>query len=213
MNNTESNAKNNTESFPGTKLIVITGGPGAGKSAVLEMTKKFLNERAIILPESASIIFGGGFWRLPSQSAKSAAQRAIFHVQKEMETLICEEKKWAMGLCDRGTLDGLAYWPGDEKLFWEMSNTTLENELNKYYAVIHLRSPSDQFGYNHINPLRIESAVQSQVIDNKIADIWKKHPRYETVNSTESFFTKAQKAIDIILKYQTACCNNASNKN
>lgn len=196
-----------TESGPDTKLIVITGGPGAGKTAVLEMAKKFLADNATILPESASIIFGGGFWRLPSLTAKAAAQRAIFHVQTEMENLVREEKRWALGFCDRGTLDGLAYWPNSEKTFWEISNTSLEKELNKYYAVIHLRSPSDLFGYNHINPLRIESAAQSQMIDDKIANIWKSHPRYEVVMSNESFFTKAQTAIDIITKYQTACCN------
>lgn len=198
----------NIEASTSTKLIVITGGPGAGKTAVLEMTKKILIENATILPEAASIIFGGGFWRLPSLSAKTAAQRAIFHVQTEMENLVCEEQKWSMGLCDRGTLDGLAYWPRSEKLFWEMSNTTMEKELNKYYAVIHLRSPSDLFGYNHINPLRIESAAQSRSIDDKIANIWKNHPRYEVVMSSENFLTKAQEAIAIISKYQIACCNS-----
>jgi hypothetical protein len=197
---------NDTESGQSTRLIVITGGPGAGKTAVLEMAKKFLSENSTILPEAASIIFGGGFWRLPSLTAKAAAQRAIFHVQSEMENLVREEKRWALGFCDRGTLDGLAYWPNSEKTFWEISNTTLEKEMNKYYAVIHLRSPSDLFGYNHINPLRIESAAQSQMIDDKIANIWKNHPRYEVVMSNESFFTKAQTAINIITKYQNDCC-------
>ncbi|MBC7537464.1 MAG: ATP-binding protein [Bacteriovorax sp.] len=196
-----------TEASSLTKLIVITGGPGAGKTAVLEMVKKLLDQNAIILPEAASIIFGGGFWRLPSISAKAAAQRAIFHVQTEMENLVCDEKKWTMGLCDRGTLDGLAYWPNGDKSFWEISNTTMEKELSKYYAVIHLRSPSDLFGYNHINPLRIESAAQSLMIDEKIAKIWKNHPRYVEVASNESFLTKAQSAIDIISKYYKECSN------
>ncbi len=145
--------------FSKTKLIVVTGGPGAGKTAVIEMTKKLLSDQSIILPEAASIVFGGGFWRLPSLSAQSAAQRAIFHLQTEMENLVREENKWSMGLCDRGTLDGLAYWPKSEKLFFEISNTSMEKELNKYHAVIHLRSPSDDFGYNKQNPLRIETSI------------------------------------------------------
>lgn len=190
-----------------TKLIVVTGGPGAGKTAVLEMTKNLLSEKSIILPEAASIIFGGGFWRLPSLTARAAAQRAIFHVQTQLEVMVCEEQKWALGLCDRGTLDGLAYWPHDEKSFWEMSNTSLERELNRYHAVIHLRSPSDQFGYNHINPLRIESASQSHAIDERIASIWKNHPRYEVVESTKDFISKAQAALALISKYQSTCCN------
>jgi predicted ATPase len=197
---------NVTEPLTSTKLIVITGGPGAGKTAILEMAKKILAESSVILPESASIIFGGGFWRLPSLTAKAAAQRAIFHVQEEMEKLVIDEKKWKMGLCDRGTLDGLAYWPNSEKTFWEISNSSLEKELKKYHSVIHLRTPSDLYGYNHINPLRIESAVQSRSIDDKIANIWKQHPKYEVVASSENFLTKAQIALDLISKLQTECC-------
>lgn len=202
---------NDATPFDSTKLIVLTGGPGAGKTAILEMAKKIIGEKSIILPEAASIIFGGGFWRLPSLSAKAAAQRAIFHVQNEMEVLVNEEKKWKMGLCDRGTLDGLAYWPKSEELFWEISKTTIDKELSKYYAVIHLRSPSDLLGYNHINPLRIESAAQSRSIDDKIAKIWMKHPKYESIPSSEDFLVKARAALDMISKWQKECCSTVGN--
>lgn len=188
------------------KLIVITGGPGAGKTAILEMAKKLISEKSVILPEAASIIFGGGFWRLQSLTAKTAAQRAIFHVQTELETLVYEENKWTLGLCDRGTLDGLAYWPGKEESFWKMSHTTLEKELSRYHAVIHLRTPSDLLGYNQSNPLRIESSARAHEIDDKIEAIWKNHPKYESIMSDENFLVKAQAAIDIIFKYQKECC-------
>lgn len=186
-----------------TRLIVLTGGPGGGKTAVLEMAKKTLDDRTVILPESASIIFGGGFWRLPSLSARKAAQRAIFHVQNELEALVCGEYNWEIGLCDRGTLDGLAYWPGDEKDFWKMSNSSLEKEYARYYAVIHMRTPDEINGYNHNNPLRIENAVQSKIIDNKIAEIWKKHPRYVEVPSHKSFVEKAELALRFLKQFQT----------
>lgn len=65
-----------------------------------------------ILPESASIIFGGGFLRKQSVPARKGAQRAIFHVQKELNQVIVEEEhSFLIPLCDRGTLDRLAYWP------------------------------------------------------------------------------------------------------
>ena len=44
-----------------TKFIVITGGPGAGKTAALEMVKKSFCNHVVILPEAASILFSGGF--------------------------------------------------------------------------------------------------------------------------------------------------------
>ena len=190
------------------KLIVITGGPGAGKTAVLELVKKLLAPETVILPEAASIIFKGGFWRLESSSGRAAAQRAIFHIQNEMETLVKDEKKWQMGLCDRGSLDGVAYWPYEEDSFWKMCNTDFKTELLKYYAVIHLHTPSDNQGYNHSNPLRTESAAFASVIDKKIEAIWAQHPRYHSIDSHSDFMTKAQTAIELILNYQQHNQNN-----
>ncbi len=194
------------------RLIVITGGPGAGKTAVLEMAKKVLCNHIVILPEAASIIFGGGFWRLQSASAKQAAQSAIFHVQCEIENLAIGEKKWSLGLCDRGTIDGLAYWSNNEKTFWEMSGSQLSKEYEKYIAVIHLRSPTDLLGYNQRNPLRIESSIQAQEIDEKIAHAWKEHPNYSVIESTENFLTKAQSALKLIAKFIPVRCQTGLNE-
>lgn len=189
-----------------TKLIVLTGGPGAGKTAVLELVRKQLCEHVAILPEAASIIFGGGFWRLDSPSAKQAAQNAIIHVQNAMENLVLGEKKWATGLCDRGLPDGIAYWPADEQSFWQVAGTSLQDSYARYYSVIHLRSPAQGQGYNHQNPLRIESAAQAAKIDEKIFSVWSKHPRYHMVESTTDFLTKAQKAINHIVDDLPECC-------
>lgn len=195
-----------------TRLIVITGGPGAGKTAVLEMAKKVLCRNIVILPEAASILFGGGFWRLQSASAKQAAQSAIFHIQVEIENLAIGEEKWSVGLCDRGTVDGLAYWPNSEKTFWEMSGSQLSKEYQKYLAVIHLRSPTDLLGYNQQNPLRIESSIQAEEIDEKIAHAWKDHPNYSVIESTENFLTKAQTAMKVISKFIPDCCQSGIKK-
>ena len=189
-----------------TKLVVLTGGPGAGKTAVLEMIKKMLCEHVAILPESASIIFGGGFWRLETPTGRTAAQKAIFHIQRDMEELVLNEKKWALGLCDRGTLDGVAYWPSDEETFWSTLGTSRDIEYSRYQAVIHLRSPSETHGYNHQNPLRIETALQAQSIDEKIHRIWSGHPKYRQVESSANFMEKANRAIQLICQELPECC-------
>ncbi len=44
----------------GSKLVVLTGGPGAGKTAVLEVVRRRFCEHVAVLPEAASILFGGG---------------------------------------------------------------------------------------------------------------------------------------------------------
>ena len=68
-------------------LIQIAGGPGAGKTAVLELAKRDLGRHVQILPEAASIVFGGGFPRLKDDVARRSAQRAIYHVQNELEVI------------------------------------------------------------------------------------------------------------------------------
>jgi hypothetical protein len=189
-----------------TRLVVLTGGPGAGKTAVLEFVRIVLCEHVAILPEAASILFGGGFWRMNSPSAVRAAQRAIYHVQQEMQNLVTSEKKWAMGLCDRGTLDGLAYWPGTEEEYFDGLKTSLEREYEKFKAVIHLRSPGLDRGYNYQNPIRIESAAQAAEIDEKIHEIWSRHPNYFLIESTTTFTEKINEAAKRIQSFIPECC-------
>jgi dephospho-CoA kinase len=44
-----------------TRRVVLTGGPGAGKTAVLELIRQDFCKHVKVLPESASILFGGDF--------------------------------------------------------------------------------------------------------------------------------------------------------
>lgn len=188
------------------RLVVITGGPGAGKTAVLEVVRKMFCERVAILPEAASILFGGGFWRLDSLAGVKSTQRAIYHVQKELQTIFFEENKWTLGLCDRGTLDGLAYWPSKPDEFLADVGTTLDKELSKYYGVIHLRVPSATNGYNYQNPMRIETAELAATIDQKIHEIWKAHPNYYQISSAVSFASKMNEAVELISAFLPECC-------
>ncbi len=191
-----------------TKFIIITGGPGAGKTATLEFIRKVFCQHVAILPEAASILFGGGYLRLNSISARKSAQRMIFSIQKEMQTLVQEEKKWSVGLCDRGTLDGIAYWPNSEASFFKEVNTSKEKEYSKYAAVIHLNSPTICNGYNHDNPVRIETAEEASIIDRKIADVWKDHPNYHQVTSSSNFMDKIYATTTLIQNMLPECCRN-----
>jgi hypothetical protein len=187
------------------RRIVLTGGPGAGKTAVLELIRQSFCEHVHVLPESASVVFGGGFPRLEDPEARRAGQRAIFHVQHELEAALGGVGA-AVLLCDRGTLDGAAYWPGPDTL-WEAVGTTVEAELGRYAAVIHLRTPGADGGYDHTNPLRIETAAQAAAIDARIAAAWANHPRRYEVAPTADFLTKAARAVEIVRAEMPACCH------
>jgi predicted ATPase len=189
------------------KRIVLTGGPGAGKTAVLELVRQHFCRHVDVLPESASILFAGGFRRGSSVAARAAAQRTIFHVQRGLEAVAEAESQAAIVLCDRGTIDGLAYWPGPGDFFAEMG-VDRGLELERYHAVIHLRTPSASAGYNYQNPVRIETAEEAAVIDARIAAAWAEHPRRMVVENNPNFLEKAQQAIDLLRSQLPVCCAN-----
>ncbi|AKU95382.1 hypothetical protein AKJ09_02046 [Labilithrix luteola] len=180
------------------KRIVLTGGPGAGKTATLEVVRHHFSAQVHVLPEAAGILYGGGFPRHSTNAGSRAAQRAIFHVQRELERGSEEERIAETIVCDRGTLDGLAYWPGAEDDFFRDVETSIDAELARYAMVVHLRTPSVHDGYNHENPLRIESARQAAAIDARIGRIWSRHPRVVTVESRANFVEKVHQVLDIL---------------
>lgn len=192
-----------------TRLVVLTGGPGAGKTAVLELVRRMLCRHVALLPEAASIIFGGGFPRRDTLPARRAAQRAIVRVQQELERWITHEEPVAVGLCDRGVLDSLAYWPGPAEDFFTELGTTREKELARYAAVIHLRTPPGDGGYNHRNPLRTETPEEAAVIDARIEQVWRDHPRRFIVPNTPDFMEKAQHALMHIRAELPECCSGS----
>lgn len=188
-----------------TRRVVLTGGPGAGKTAVLEMVRHSLCRHVKVLPETASIVFGGGFPREDDLTCVRAAQRAIYFVQRELEVTGAAHAP-AVLLCDRGTLDGLAYWPGRREEFWESTHTTLAAELARYDLVVHLRTPRASQGYSHQNPLRTESARAAAQIDERIRAVWEPHPRRVVVEASGDFLDKAVTALGLLRAELPDCC-------
>lgn len=180
------------------RLIVLTGGPGAGKTAALAAARRIYCEHVAVIPEAASILFGGGFPRHDTIAGRKAAQRAIFHVQREAERLVDDEQVAHTGLCDRGTIDGVAYWPGDEDEFWNAVATTRELQIARYDVVVHLRTPTVDGVYNHSNPVRLENARTAQLIDERILAAWEGHPNRIIIDAAASFEDKLHATLEAI---------------
>jgi predicted ATPase len=186
------------------RRIVLTGGPGAGLTSALEIVNGTVCEHVVVLPEAAGIVFGGGFPRQDRVEVRRAGQRLIFHTERELETVadLCHP---AIVLCDRGTVDGAAYWAGSGTL-WEAVGTTIEEELARYATVIHLRTPS--VGYANSNPLRRETAAEAARIDERIALAWAGHPHRFVVEATETFAAKAARTLEMIRSELPDCCRS-----
>lgn len=169
--------------------IVLTGGPSAGKTTILKaLTKEFFPHIATV-PETASILYSGGFHRPKLDAAKTHSQRAIYFVQIESESIVQIENPNRTLICDRGTLDGLAYWPYSPNNYFESLSTTLEAEINRYQWIIHLDSACIE-GYDSSNPIRLESPEEALVINDKIKQVWATHPQRFIIKSTQDFVKK-----------------------
>jgi predicted ATPase len=188
------------------RRVVLTGGPGAGKTAVLELIRLFFCDHVKTIPESAGIVFGGRFPRSDRPPLRQAAQRAIYHIQRELES-VADADNAAVVLCDRGTVDCAAYWVGDGDLFSAVG-TTRSIELARYDAVIHLQTPTSPRDYNHENPLRLESLEEASVVDAEIAAQWADHPRRFVLEPTEDFLHKAARALALLRSEVPECCRH-----
>ena len=187
------------------RRVVLTGGPGAGKTAFLELVRQSFCSHVRVLPEAAGIVFGGGFPRGDGILLRQAEQRAIFYVERELEAA-ADADGAAVVVCDRGTVDGGAYWVGPGDL-WSSVGTTLAEQLARYDTVIHLRTPTDGHGYDHSNPLRLETAREAAAIDERIASLWAGHPRCFTIRAAEDFLVKASQALAVLHGEVPECCH------
>jgi predicted ATPase len=180
------------------RFVVLTGGPGAGKTAVMEAAKQIFAKEVVILPEAASIVYSGGFPRHPTPHSVRAAQRAIAAVQTELENFARDDKKAAVALCDRGVPDGAAYWPDGPGSFYAALGTTAQDVFSRYSTVIHLRTPTASMGYDNSNPMRTETAQEAHELDRRIERVWHGHSNRLVVPATESFTEKLEQVTALI---------------
>ncbi len=171
--------------------IVLTGGPGGGKTTAADLFRREIGERVVVVPEAATLLFAGGFPRSPEIHAKKSAQCAIYHVQRNLEDVQSALFPERILLCDRGTIDGAAYWPEDTSGFYEAVGTTEARELARYDAVIFFESAAvGGMGVEGGNPTRIETNAEAVELDHRLRALWSKHPRFMVVPHNPSFVKK-----------------------
>jgi len=174
--------------------IVLTGGPGGGKTTAADLFRREIGEKVVIVPETATMLFIGGFPRVDEAQARAATQRAIFHAQVALEDVQGALYPGRVLLCDRGTIDGAAFWPGDApKGFFESLDTTLERQLERYDAVIFFESAAvGDISIEGGNPARTESNEEARDLDMRLRGLWSKHLNFHFVPHSASFFAKLQ---------------------
>ena len=181
--------------------LVLTGGPSGGKTTLAQAIQKEFRSQLIVIPEAASIVYGGGWPRRKTQVGVQHQQRAIFHVQRELESLLASENPDRLLICDRGSLDGLAYWPGPGPAtdFLDSIGTTAKAEIKRYDWIVHLDTAPASF-YDDTNPLRNESFEEAWKLNEQVKAAWAQHPQRFIIDNHESghFIDKLQRALLVI---------------
>jgi predicted ATPase len=171
--------------------IVVTGGPGGGKTTAADLFRREIGERVVVVPEAATLLFSGGFPRVSEPHARAAAQRAVYHVQTNLEDVQSARYPDRILLCDRGTVDGAAYWPGSAEDFFGAVGSTHERELARYDAVLFFETAAaGGMSIEGGNPMRIESNAEAVAIDSRLRTVWSAHPRFLVVPHNASFVKK-----------------------
>jgi predicted ATPase len=189
------------------KRIVLTGGPGGGKTTALDLIRREFDGKIATVPEAATMIFSGGIARSSDNRVLKTQQTAIYHLQKHLEDIQRATYPNSIILCDRGSLDGLAYWPSSYDDYFQTMKTTIEEEFARYDAVIFFETAAKSGeSIKSNNPIRNESEQAAIVLDDKLQQVWSQHPNFNLVNSAESFIKKVMFGIntvqDVIASYK-----------
>jgi predicted ATPase len=169
--------------------LVLTGGPCAGKTVCLRALADTFGPHIWTIPEAATLLLA----EFPRPAAGlspewvMAFQRAVLERQLALEEAgerQAQEQGARLLVCDRGLLDGAAYWPGGRDPFLAHFRLELQACLARYRKVVHLESLAvahpEYFGTAG-NQLRYEMLEEARERERAVEAAWQDHPDREKI--------------------------------
>jgi predicted ATPase len=179
--------------------IVVTGGPGGGKTTALDLFQRELKHEVQVVPESATLLFSHGLTKDGTPGNAHRLQLAVYRMQVSLETIFRDSFPDRLLLCDRGTLDGAAYWPGDEADFYGAVGSSFEAEAARYDAVVFFETAAARGeDVRSNNPYRSETLEAAVQLDARLRRVWERHPRFHFIPSETSFLRKIANGLQAI---------------
>jgi predicted ATPase len=182
------------------RRIAVTGGPGAGKTTVWRAMAELHAERVVAVPEVATLMFAHVFPPVQNPAERYAVQRAIFEVQRNLET-VYESRLGAdqVLLCDRGVPDGAGYWPDGPEAFFEAMQTEWQAEIARYDVVLFLESAAvGGLSIAEGNPIRREDQAAAMHVDRCLRSVWAQHPNFQHVAHEHDFAVKVARGAQLL---------------
>lgn len=189
--------------------IVLTGGPCAGKTTCLRAVKEEFGNQVVILPEAATMLLEGGFpipgnhlsW---SPKWQQSFQSAILSIQKELESayeLVACEHNARLLVCDRGILDGSAYWSGGLIAFSEHFSLQVAECYSRYVAILHLESLAtanpEKYGKAG-NDKRFEGVEEAAERELLTRNAWEGHSSWVLISGRRDVGAKISEVLGIV---------------
>ena len=169
------------------RKIVITGGPGSGKTVIARAIAAERPDRFVLVPEAATQVYTilDTRWDKLDLEGRHDAQRRMYRLQLDQEARLAREHPTRTLLLDRGTVDGSAYWPEGPEHFWRDIGTTHQAELNRYDAVVLLETCATLGLYDGdaSNFCRFEDADAAVRSSAFLKQLWSGHPHVVHVDS------------------------------
>lgn len=190
------------------RKIVLTGGPCAGKSTILQALREEFGDRVVLVPEAATILLAGGFpvpgrdleWSGEWQAAFQPAVLALQSALERSHALLAGEREGVL-VCDRGILDGAAYTDGGLETFCVLYGLDEDEAHARYETVIHLESLAtshpERYGTEG-NVSRYESLPRAQELEHAIRAVWRNHPRRIAIGGERGMEGKIADVIAVV---------------
>ena len=184
------------------KRIVLTGGPGSGKTFITTELARRHPDQFIAIPEAATQVYSilNTRWDKLDIPGRRDVQRRIYVLQIEQEDRAGQDHPGKTLLLDRGTIDGAAYWPDGPDNYWREVGTTLAREIARYDKVIWLESCAAIGLYEQIAPhaCRHEDPAAALANGQRVLRVWKRHPRLHHVVACDDIERKIAAVESII---------------
>jgi len=172
------------------RFVVLTGGPGGGKTTLKEelLHDPAWHHRVAALPEAISLTRGLGV-----SPAEPRFQRLMVALQMALEDALrraLADSSPRLVLCRRGSLDPLAYWLAygwTEGGFFACTVTTRQEHYSRYDAVIHLVTAAEGalHAYRRYPAAhRGETPQEAVHLDRLLRRVWGGHLRYVLIDNS-----------------------------